>query len=198
MHDVFIVYDDKDVFTQETLFPVFENQKLEYCSFYDNPGKTISCILEPLDPFPDKILVVISDELCQNERVKYAIECVLQYAIEIYGSASKMFDRVITFITTGSITKENGLFPLKKTTIIYNNSTVAIKDLVSNIRLKIMPFCNILAKNGLVETLGLHGLSMTHLKTQIFGLIISTGNLCLQIDLEFFLNINKNTKITEQ
>ncbi|VDI19885.1 Hypothetical predicted protein [Mytilus galloprovincialis] len=184
MYDVFIVYDDKDVFTQETLVPVFENQKLEYCSFYDFPGKTKHCILESLDPFPDKILVVISDELCQNEMVKYAISVVLSYATHIYGNASKMFGHVISFITTGSITIKNSLFQLSETTIIDYNSTTAIKDLVSKIRLKLMPFCNILSKNGIAGTLSLNGLSIQHLHSQIFGLIISTQKLCLQIDLD--------------
>ncbi|XP_071154861.1 uncharacterized protein [Mytilus edulis] len=112
------------------------------------------------------------------------MECVLLFAINIYGNASKVFDHVITFITTGSISKENDLFPLLKTSIIYNNSAASINDLVSKIRLKIMPFCNILAKNGITGTLSLHGLSFKHLESQIFGLIISTGKLCLQIDLD--------------
>ncbi|XP_063423903.1 uncharacterized protein LOC134707789 [Mytilus trossulus] len=184
MYDVFIVYDDKDVFTQETLVPVFENQKLEYCSFYDFPGKTKHSILESLDPFPDKILVVISDELCQNEMEKYAIAYILSYAFHIYGNASKMFNHVISFITSGSITIKNGLFQLLETTIIDYNSTAAIKDLVSKIRLKLMPFCNILAKNDIAGTLSLHGLSLKVLHSQIFGLIISSQKLCLQIDLD--------------
>ncbi|XP_052094442.1 uncharacterized protein LOC127730199 [Mytilus californianus] len=185
MYEVFVLYDETDLFTEETLFPVFEEQKLEYCSFNHFPGKTKSGSLETLDSFPDKILIVLSDELCQNEIEKHAIECVLLYAIHIYGNASKVYDHVITFITTGSISIKNCLFQLKNT-ITYNNSTVSIKDLVSKIRLKIWPFCNILAKNGLVETLGLHGLSMKHLESQIFGPIISTQDLCLQIDLEGF------------
>ncbi|CAC5362152.1 unnamed protein product [Mytilus coruscus] len=186
MYDVFVLYDDTDLFTEKTLFPAFENQKLHYCSSNHFPGKTIFGCLETLDSFPDKILIVLSEELCQNEIEKYAIECVLLYAIHIYGNARKVFDHVITFITTGSITRKNGLSQLLKTTIINNNSAVSIKDLVSKIRLKIRPFCNILAKNGFVDTLGLHGLSMKHLESQIFGLIISTQNLCLQIDLDGF------------
>ncbi|VDI19887.1 Hypothetical predicted protein [Mytilus galloprovincialis] len=184
MYEVFVLYDDADGFTQETLFPIFKNQKLEYCSFNHWPGKTIAGSLATLDSFPDKILIILSEELCQNEMEKYAIESVLLYTIEIYENVNKVFDRVITFITTGSITIKNGLFQLKKSTIIYNNSTASIKDLVSNIRLKIMPFCNILAKNGLLGTLSLHGLSIKHLESQIFGLTISTQNLCLQIDLD--------------
>ncbi|XP_071154857.1 uncharacterized protein [Mytilus edulis] len=184
MYEVFILYDDADGFTQETLFPIFENQKLKYCSFNHWPEKTIAGSLATLDSFPDKILIILSEELCQNEMEKYAIESVLLYTIEIYENVNKVFDRVITFITTGSITIKNGLFQLKKSTIIYNNSTASIKDLVSNIRLKIMPFCNILAKNGLLGTLSLHGLSIKHLESQIFGLMISTQNLCLQIDLD--------------
>ncbi|CAG2227996.1 BIRC7_8 [Mytilus edulis] len=171
---------ERDIFRAELrktkyLYPINERNII---------GKTKPCILKTLDPFPDKILVVISEELCQNEIVKYAMECVLLFAINIYGNASKVFDHVITFITTGSISKENDLFPLLKTSIIYNNSAASINDLVSKIRLKIMPFCNILAKNGITGTLSLHGLSFKHLESQIFGLIISTGKLCLQIDLD--------------
>ncbi|CAG2236753.1 BIRC4 [Mytilus edulis] len=184
MYEVFVLYDDTDCFTHKTLFPAFENQKLEYCSFNHFPEKTIFGTLKALDPFPNKILIILSDELCQDEIKNNTIEFVLSCASIMYGSVNKVFDRVITFITTGSITKENGLFPLLKTTIIHNNSTASITDLVSEIRLQIMPCCTILAKNGLVETLGLHGLSMKHLESEIFGLMISTQTLCLQIDLD--------------
>ncbi|XP_052094424.1 uncharacterized protein LOC127730189 [Mytilus californianus] len=186
MYEVFIIYDETDLYTEETLFPVFEYQKLEYCSLYHFPGKTISGSLETLESFPDKILIILSDQLCQNEREKFAIECVLQFAIHIYGNATKVFDHIITFITTGSITKMNGLSKLLKTTIIYNHSLVSIMDLISQIRSKLNPYCNVLSKNGIVGTLGLHGLTIKHLESQIFGLLISTQNLCVQIDLDEF------------
>ncbi|XP_063423902.1 uncharacterized protein LOC134707788 [Mytilus trossulus] len=191
MYEVFILYDDTDGFTQKTLFPIFDNQKLEYCSFNHFPEKTRRDSIKTLDSFPDKILIILSEELCQNEIEKYDIHNVLMYAVEIYGNASKVSNRVITYKTTGSITKENGLFPLLKTTIICNISDESIKDLVLEIRLKIMPFCNILAKNELVGTLGMHGLSIKHLESQIFGLTISTQNLCLQIDLDEYFRYRK-------
>ncbi|CAC5362150.1 unnamed protein product [Mytilus coruscus] len=62
-----------------------------------------------------------------------------------------------------------------------------LTDLISQIRLKPNPYCNVLSKNGIVGTLGLHGLTIKHLESQIFGLLISTQNLCLQIDLDEFL-----------
>ena len=187
--DIFIVYDDSDGFTNEELLPVLDSNRISYVSLYSVPGKTVSNFLSSLQPFPYKILLILSKEFCNNEKLKFYLDIVFEKSLIELGSKEKLYKSIVTFVTTGDVSKYSGLSVLLKTRVIYNGPGYSPVLLVQDLLCDFGSFLTVLTRHNekdIGKRLGLHGLSLKHLNMDIFGLLISIEDLSVKIDLDEF------------
>lgn len=203
--DILLVYDDEesDCFTNEKLIPVLESNGISFVSLYSNPGSTVSNFLATLRPFPSKILIMLSKEFCNNEKLKFYLDSIFEVGLVELKSKERLTNHIITFVTTGDISEVSGLNFLQKTRMIYHRQGYTVENLVEDLIYDFSSFLTVLTRkdeNDIGQSLSLHGLSLKHLSMDIYGLLISISDLCVKIqmdELKKFCKTHKNLSTYE-
>lgn len=192
--EVLVVYDKSDLFTDDHLLLLLLEKKITFITLYDTPGRTVSQILKYMCPFPLKVLIILSIQLCHNEKLKFFLDNILEKAIVELESKDKLLRSTITFVTTGILSNKYGFDLLLKTKIIYKTENYSIDLLLEELQCDTCSFCTVISRgfhNDIDTNLLLHGLSLQHLNFEICGLLISTEPLCVKIDLKGFQQYRK-------
>ncbi|XP_053375709.1 uncharacterized protein LOC128547335 isoform X2 [Mercenaria mercenaria] len=190
--DLFVVHVDDD-WTSNTLLPLLKENEITYLSLENDatPGKSTLCSFEEFLIKSEKVLFVLSEELCQNPSfpIQYMIESALQLPAK----------DLLTVTTTGFKTKLPNYLRGIRNVDIHNSDNLL--PLVAEIKTRSIKFCKLVRHEGnLSNALFMRGLCLQVFCGDIYGLLIVAQEKYLQVDMNEFskhLGIHSSLKTDE-